>query len=467
MRESQYNTWVQIGDLHVVHNGVTGAMARVGGEQRRAIARLLDDPDYEPTGHVDLLTTLVRNRVLVADEADELAQLERTYRRASTSDEAMSLTVVTSLGCNFGCPYCFEAKTPDKLSVEVADAIVGRVESAVGLRSLRTTWFGGEPLLATPELLTLADRLIDHCDRHEIAYGGSIITNGWFLDGPTAASLAERRVDRAQVTLDGPAHVHDTRRFHLSGAPTFDRIVANLAEASEHLAINVRINIDEHNGGDAEALLYDLVDAGLAGKVSVGVSALLPGASNPDAPLASYGGCGVAKGDFARFQQDFAALAASLDLGRVLAAPAPIPTPCTAVNENDLVIGAGGELWKCWDDVGDATKAFGTIFDPVPDARSRRDFVDYDPFADDQCRSCTALPGCMGGCAHLALHSDDRDAQCSTFRFQRHARVEAAALAVLGELTPPSKGLVPPAVRSSPPMPVTLRRRRGSEVALT
>jgi uncharacterized protein len=40
----------------------------------------------------------------------------------------------------------------------------------------------------------------------------------------------------------------------------------------------------------------------------------------------------------------------------------------------------------------------------------------YDPFADEGCRGCIALPTCMGGCAHHAMSDRAGDSKCSTFR---------------------------------------------------
>jgi uncharacterized protein len=47
----------------------------------------------------------------------------------------------------------------------------------------------------------------------------------------------------------------------------------------------------------------------------------------------------------------------------------------------------------------------------------------YDPFADEGCRSCIALPTCMGGCAHNQM-TDPGDSKCSTFRLTHRRQVE-------------------------------------------
>ena len=57
---------------------------------------------------------------------------------------------------------------------------------------------------------------------------------------------------------------------------------------------------------------------------------------------------------------------------------------------------ADGELWKCLDDIGNNDEAIGTIFDHKTANAQITKWLGYDPFSDDDCRSCVALPGCMG-----------------------------------------------------------------------
>jgi uncharacterized protein len=113
------------------------------------------------------------------------------------------------------------------------------------------------------------------------------------------------------------------------------------------------------------------------------------------------------------------------------------------VRGNDLVVGARGELYKCWDSVGNSGEVVGHL-------RSWKDLDDravkwlrYDPFADEDCRSCIALPGCMGGCAHHQL-TDPGDSKCSTFRLTYRRQVEEyAAAAEAGGVTPGPRRALP------------------------
>jgi uncharacterized protein len=118
-------------------------------------------------------------------------------------------------------------------------------------------------------------------------------------------------------------------------------------------------------------------------------------------------------------------MAAAVQLGLASPAlPGPLGAPCTAVRANELVVGSGGELYKCWDSVGNHREVIGHL-------RSWRDpndrllkWLSYDPFHDDECSSCVALPVCMGGCAHHAMDAKLHDSRCSTFRKTHVQQVE-------------------------------------------
>ena len=105
--------------------------------------------------------------------------------------------------------------------------------------------------------------------------------------------------------------------------------------------------------------------------------------------------------------------------------PTPLGTPCTAVRANELVVGSKGELYKCWDSVGNHLETIGHIRDyHNPNGRLHK-WLKYDPFADFECRSCLAMPVCMGGCAQHAMDPLQHENRCSTFRHTYREQVLA------------------------------------------
>src|SRR5437660_365908 len=109
MKQSRYNIWVERGAASYVFNGVSGALLRVPAHDRQRLERFLENDDAAGCSSA-LLKDLAFGRMLVTDDADELDLLGRRYEASRFDTRRFGLTIVTSLGCNFDCPYCFEAK---------------------------------------------------------------------------------------------------------------------------------------------------------------------------------------------------------------------------------------------------------------------------------------------------------------------------------------------------------------------
>jgi uncharacterized protein len=76
----------------------------------------------EPACTARVIELLVRGSMLIPSELDELELLARRYRLSRHNTDHFALTIVTSLGCNFDCPYCYEAKHPSVMNEEVRKA---------------------------------------------------------------------------------------------------------------------------------------------------------------------------------------------------------------------------------------------------------------------------------------------------------------------------------------------------------
>jgi uncharacterized protein len=417
VKESRYNVWVERDGAAYVYNGVSGALRRLSRADCDAVRRFLaNDRDTDSDCRPELLADLIRGRMLVRDGFDELSFLTARYRTSRHGTDHFALTIVTSLGCNFDCPYCFEAKHPSIMNAEVQEAVLRLLDDKLPtIRGFSVTWYGGEPLVGKRSLLALSDAFIGRCDRHEVHYGADIITNGSLLDEETCVQLRDRRVGMAQVTLDGPPDVHDRMRPTVGGRGTFWGIVRNLHHAVEYLSVAVRVNVDRGNIGRAEELLQILAVEGFAGKLSVYPGQLVAVADGAPAPSASYGGHCFTGPEFARAQLAFAELARRYGFGST-SLPRPTGTPCTAVRANELVVGSKGELYKCFESVGNRLEVIGDIRRYRETNGRLEKWLKYDPFADAECRGCIALPVCMGGCAHHAMDPKLYDNRCDTFR---------------------------------------------------
>ena len=81
----------------------------------------------------------------------------------------------------------------------------------------------------------------------------------------------------------------------------------------------------------------------------------------------------------------------------------------TCTNNNSFVIDPLGYLYKCWADVGIHERSVGNLVNGITnyDIFSRF-MVGSDKFADANCRKCTYLPICNGGCNLSRVRSLER-----------------------------------------------------------
>ena len=336
---------------------------------------------------------------------------------------------MTSLGCNFDCPYCFENKPAailddetERLLLEVLDAQLPTIER------FHVTWYGGEPLLGQDRIDRLSEAFLERTRQPGWRTRASIVTNGYLLTPDVARRLAALQVRDAQITLDGPAETHDLMRPLRNGRGTFD---VDPRQRRRRAPTCCRSRCGSTSTPPTPTRPCGS-STSWSSAASPARSRSIPSGSSPTptrpAPRARPTGraaspCRSSPRSSAAF------LAAAYERGLAEPAlPEPVGTPCTAVRVNELVVGARGELYKCFDSVGDAREVVGHLRSwQDPNDRVLK-WLRYDPFADAGCRSCIALPSCMGGCAHHEM-TEPGDSKCSTFRLTHRRQVEEYAAA--------------------------------------
>jgi uncharacterized protein len=227
--------------------------------------------DRAPLLHEDLPVVRVwqQGGFLVDESVDEVAQLRDHVRRfhdgfsSGAQKRPLELVVAVTSACNFACPYCFQDRRGGHMAPEVRNALVRFVERrlASGRHShLGIEWFGGEPLLAPEIIDELSSQFMGLADRYGVSYSAMIHTNGYLLDQDMVDFLESRAVKAAIVPLDGMAEAHNATRYLQGGAPTFDRIMANLRSIRTSMFVNIRNNL--HAGSlDSFDELCETIDA--------------------------------------------------------------------------------------------------------------------------------------------------------------------------------------------------------------
>ncbi len=407
---SKYNIIVRLNrGKALAYNGMYGSFAVWSEEDLAAYDRFVatDNLALNTPG----LKEFLELGYMTSSDNDEIGTLRKSYEDRRYRQSKMMFTIAPTLGCNFGCSYCFQGldKPITRMTKDVQDAYIKFLEHDLPhVRQLSIVWYGGEPLMGKQIIYDLSDRMIALCKRLGVTYNPAfIVTNGYSLNGKTAQELTKRNVATAQITIDGPAYMHDKRRHLTTGKPTFDRIIKNMHEVlrTTKMRIGVRVNVAEVNKRESFELIDDLADRGFG---------LYKNFSMYFAPIEAItsecSGCkDESLGKIAWGETELELRRYAIERG--LAAVQKPPTfmgICQAVLPRGLLLNPDGDLHKCWDTVMHKEQSVGTIFEPekVVFNANYQKWLQWTPFDNPVCASCKILPNCAGFCAFKTVHAD-------------------------------------------------------------
>jgi len=402
MKSSRYNFFFEGADGSILaYNALRNGLAVVDADIRAAVESL--EPGGEPRVDSEMLAELERGGFVIPDDLDELAVLRIRRHVQQYGGNWLGLTIAPTINCNLACKYCFENPTKGIMSEEVQDKVVELASQGIeaGMRGVSLTWYGGEPLLCMDVIERLSSKLIVLCEDKKVGYTASIITNGTLLSREVAEKLKALKVTSAQVTLDGPREVHDRRRPYRSGAGTFDTIISRLEEAAGILPVALRVNVDRSNVEKARRFYGNLsayswfdpeifsVYFGYVRKFSASCRC-----SQDECLMLS---------EF--WDREYELQEQLVGLGVTEPAYPDISSGCGATSISSYVVGPEGELYKCWNHLGDRTQVVGNVAEPVDFGPLYIRYLSESFENDPECLECRFLPICMGGCVDVRIQT--------------------------------------------------------------
>ena len=264
------------------------------------------------------------------------------------------------------------------------------------IKALDVTWFGGEPLLAFDRIVSMTKKM----QNLGLNYKAGMITNGYLLTEKVISKLESLAISSIQITIDGMADLHNTRRCLKSGKPTFDKILQNidlLQKVNPQIRLNVRVNVDKTNYADFLELYKFLKDKHYPTlNVNLAFVKDMTGCYKCNHSYDMQEQAQIVKDLLQKYGLDFS-----------MVFPRSERYECAIRNRNALVIGPEGELYKCWNDVGNKSKIIGNIDGKITnEALLLRYLVAADPFEDPKCQECFLLPVCGGGCPYSRIQNE-------------------------------------------------------------
>lgn len=356
------------------------------------IETLKENQDFQP---------LFEYGYVIPDNMDELKLLKIHSQNDKYNKNTFTLTIAPTLDCNMACPYCFENKKSISMSKEIQLVLCDFVENHLKenrCKEFIVTWYGGEPLLEKEIIYDLSKQFISICQKYDVIYGATIITNGYLLDLESAKKLVyECRVTAAQITIDGLPEYHDKRRILKNGESSFNTIVQNIEQCKKIMHISVRVNVDHNNIKNISELTQFFIHQ-------------VKWIDNPIcylAPVEQYDDNCYFKDDKCLKNNEFYEIAKQFiqtlyDSNSTAMKKNLYPSLrsnfCGAVKLNNYVIDPEGYLYKCWNVIGNHDFSVGNIINNQIFGIEHIKWLSYEPTG--KCLNCKMLPLCIGGCPY-------------------------------------------------------------------
>ena len=333
----------------------------------------------------------------------------------SRDDDEVQLFFVPNYSCNFACSYCYQdeyAPSKGTLTNEIVDAFFVYIQKEfVGKRKYITV-FGGEPLMNSPKQKETISYLIQKSNEANIDV--CFVTNGYTLVDYIDI-LKQGRIREIQITLDGTAPIHNTRRFLKGGAGTFDKIVEGVdACIANKLTVNLRMVIDKENINNLSDLAQFAIDKDWTSsnyfKTQIGRNYELHHCQSEASKLFSR---------VTLYEQLFAITKEhphilefykpAYSIAKFLSENGSLPNPlfdsCPAC-KTEWAFDYTGHIYPCTATVGKDEEALGTFYPEISlkseltEAWEMRDVVSI-----PECKDCSVQLACGGGCGSVAKNN--------------------------------------------------------------
>lgn len=274
--------------------------------------------------------------------------------------------------------------------------IVRMFENILGkAKKIELDWFGGEPLMSFKEMMRMNDYFTNTSREHGVDYSYSITTNGYLLSDKVIDYLLQEKPSQITITLDGPPEVHNLSRPLKKGKETFNVIFENIKkEVSTGLNVSIRVNVTSKNVGRIPELFDILENNNLKNKVKVDLQAVVSSEAHPYEEFCLEG-----------YELAHSVMSIYLEeakKGWIVFPPAEemrVLGFCIGEFPSRYITDLEGNIYKC-PQMGEnfsvgKVQGNGEI---KMDGEANTLWVDKNPLIYGECRSCSFLPLCMGGC---------------------------------------------------------------------
>ncbi len=371
---------------------------------------------YDVSKNPGLALQLIQIKALISEEEEKLALQKIVLKRNLESyySNSLKLTIAPTTACNFACTYCYQdCGKAGKMTGETEKKLLDFIERFNTASFITNSWFGGEPLLMFDSM----ERITEGILKLDKPYTASMTTNAYLLDHYKIDKLKELNISKIQVTIDGPEEEHNKRRILKNGNATYQVILENIKNLMQNWdgLLKIRVNVDNKNSSQFPDIMAELREEIPVPHERLYIyAAIVKGSkgSNPDIS------CQIDREELAEFEIE---LYRKHGIAMRDFYPDSKNFGCTATTVNSFVIGPEGEIYLCWENLGEESMVIGSIYDGVIknlDVPAKY-MIGANVFEDEDCINCFYLPVCDGGCAHLrqlAIYEDEKHDTCVRYK---------------------------------------------------
>lgn len=348
---------------------------------------------------------LIEQEFLISKIIDEKEQFMQILKAEHDDDSRMCLQILTTTGCNFKCPYCYQEGIcrEERISLETIRMLEVFLEKYISknnkIKKIFLILHGGEPTTNwkhVPEIFEMIHRI---CEKFTLDYDTQIITNGYLLTKEKIDLLVANNLRNVQITIDGIGKITDMRRAARNGVPTFDTIISNihkLLETNTKGKVRIRINYDKQNAvcvsETIEFLAKEFADERV--EVTLGYITKTMDTLESNPYIDQYG---IQLSELVDYYPEF---------HRKLREAGYTPENllifdglCVSKMKHNMVISPSGEIYKCPSGVGIHEFVEGNIHNGEEKVRDYLFYKLYDYCFEEK---CPFIPLCQTSCRFLA-----------------------------------------------------------------
>ncbi|GAB2025155.1 radical SAM protein [Lactovum odontotermitis] len=346
----------------------------------------------------------------------------------SEEAETLRLTILTHGDCNFRCLYCYEKFENIGMSRETMDNIVAFADkklSSGNYKTLRASWFGGEPLLGYKAIVYLSDKFQELTSKYQLKYIADMTTNGYLLDERKFKVLVEDcKCTIYQITIDGNEESHDQQRVLKNGHGSYRRIYDNLLKIQKtqlKCVVILRFNVSKVNYQNVQ---HFMIDEGLPFKndrrflmLYRNVGDWGQGEREEDYQVERLDKDIVYSFSLQALKFGYQLYESYVNLSNQLA--------CYAQNPNNYTFSVRGKIMACTVLLYDQVNLFGDVNQNLlNDEKRKKLWLHSLEKIPEDCRNCEIVSVCKGGaCPKLVLAdhwTQERICQKSKMNFEQN-----------------------------------------------